>query len=404
MRPKLPDPIRLNLQTRLTMLQSVRSPTAEHLWQQIDALRLLDRFDEALDLLEAIPDATADPGQRLVHAELLLGLDDPARTDQAAQILANMLRNELPTALRVRALTKLSNIRRDARDLDAARVLLLEALELDPTNAAAVRKYAVVEADTGRMHELLAKCRVMIAAGDCSPRLTATYVTALAAAGDVEEARKVRGAEDLLWSGQLPCPEGHGDISTFNAALLDELQAHPSLRYENSRRASVDSWRVDELYMANSRVVKALLETIAGCVEHYIQDVVDAPGRASDTLFDAVRPEAAQFDSWAVLTNADGYEDWHIHGSGWISGVYYVAVPDGLPRQNSKGGMDRAGAIAFGWAERLLGEGTSAELGEQLFHPEEGQLILFPSHLHHRTWPHGLDDQRIAVSFDVVPV
>lgn len=403
MRPNLPTPTRLNLQTRLTMLQSVRTPTPEHLWQQIDALRLLDRFSEALDLLETMPDRPAGPGQQLLHAELLLGLDDAARTVQAAQILTDVLREALPAVLRVKALTKLSDIRRDACDYDAARTLLLEALELDPTNAAAIRKYAVVEADTGHMHELLAKCRAMIAAGDDSPRLTATYVTALAATGDVADARRVRGAEELLWSGQLPCPEGHDDISAFNAALLDELQAHPSLRYENSRRASVDSWRIDELYMANSKAVKALLETISNCVESYVRDVVDAPGRAKDTPFDAVRPGAAQFDSWAVLTNADGYEDWHIHGSGWISGVYYVSVPDGLPRKDSTNALDRAGAIAFGWPERLLGEGTSAELGEELFHPEEGQLILFPSHLHHRTWPHGLDDQRIAVSFDVVP-
>ncbi|MEL7447287.1 MAG: putative 2OG-Fe(II) oxygenase [Pseudomonadota bacterium] len=388
------------------MFRSVPSPTPAQLWQQARVLHLLDRNEDALALVEGLNSDESSAGQVLLLAQILLGIGHPSASDRASQILERLCASDAPTALRVQALIALSNIMRDQQDYDRARTLLLEALELDPTNAAAIRKYGVIEADTDRMPELLDKCRAMLDAGVRAPRLTSTYAMALAGNGAIDEAYKAR-AGDLMWHGALSCPDGFASIAEFNAALVEELLTHPSLRYENTRRASVNSWRIDELYMSGSKLVKVLLEQFASAVERYVRDVVEAPGRAQDTLFDDVRPDASELSPWAVLTKADGYEDWHIHGSGWISGVYYVTVPEGLPRGYGDNAQDRAedraGAIAFGWSERLLGEGSSAKLGEELIHPEPGMLVLFPSHLHHRTWPHGREDDRIAISFDVVP-
>jgi uncharacterized protein (TIGR02466 family) len=92
-----------------------------------------------------------------------------------------------------------------------------------------------------------------------------------------------------------------------------------------------------------------------------------------------------------------GHESWHIHPDGWISGVYYVAVPEGSP------GDDRAGAIELG----PMPFGTDARLSawpRSRVAPLPGQLLMFPSYYGHRTWPTGRDEPRVCVAFDVVPV
>ena len=39
----------------------------------------------------------------------------------------------------------------------------------------------------------------------------------------------------------------------------------------------------------------------------------------------------------------------------------------------------------------------------KLFQPEEGKMLLFPSHFYHRTLPLSGDQRRISVAFDVMP-
>ena len=38
-----------------------------------------------------------------------------------------------------------------------------------------------------------------------------------------------------------------------------------------------------------------------------------------------------------------------------------------------------------------------------IFQPEEGDIVFFPSSLHHRTIPFSTDTDRIMISFDLMP-
>jgi hypothetical protein len=99
------------------------------------------------------------------------------------------------------------------------------------------------------------------------------------------------------------------------------------------------------------------------------------------------------------MTDAEGFELWHVHQFGWISGVYYVDIPEAVTE-----GDDKGGCIAFGLPDDMVGEEAAAAFGEILVRPTPGLLMLFPSHTYHRTFAHGADERRICLAFDIQPL
>ena len=103
-------------------------------------------------------------------------------------------------------------------------------------------------------------------------------------------------------------------------------------------------------------------------------------------------PKKIEIDAWYVRILKSGHQSSHIHPSGWISGVLYLKTVE-LPKQNE-------GAIEFS----LNGEHYSNVNSPKLIHqPKLGDIVFFPSSLHHRTVPFSTNADRIIVSFDLKP-
>ena len=75
-----------------------------------------------------------------------------------------------------------------------------------------------------------------------------------------------------------------------------------------------------------------------------------------------------------------------------------VRVPPGVSRSAD----DNAGWIEFGRPDPFFGVTEASAL--RLFQPEEGLMLLFPSHFWHRTIPFVDSEPRISIAFDLVPV
>jgi hypothetical protein len=103
--------------------------------------------------------------------------------------------------------------------------------------------------------------------------------------------------------------------------------------------------------------------------------------------------------SWGVRMWRQGYQVSHIHHHAWLSGVYYVQLPDVIHDSSNAG---HEGWIEFGRG----GEGyyVSSEPEIRLIQPVEGMLLTFPSYMWHRTIPFESPNERISIAFDVVPV
>jgi tetratricopeptide (TPR) repeat protein len=103
-------------------------------------------------------------------------------------------------------------------------------------------------------------------------------------------------------------------------------------------------------------------------------------------------PSGNNLFGWHVILKHQGYQRAHIHNGGWLSGVVYLKVVPSL-------GKDE-GAIEFSLNGEYYSDVNSPKL---TFQPESGDIVFFPSSLHHRTIPFTTDTDRIIVSFDLVP-
>ena len=103
-------------------------------------------------------------------------------------------------------------------------------------------------------------------------------------------------------------------------------------------------------------------------------------------------PSEYNLYGWHVILKQQGYQLPHIHTSGWLSGVIYLKVVPPLEKNE--------GAIEFGLNGPYYSDDNSPSVMHQ---PSVGDIVLFPSSLHHGTIPFTTDTDRIVVSFDLAP-
>ena len=97
------------------------------------------------------------------------------------------------------------------------------------------------------------------------------------------------------------------------------------------------------------------------------------------------------------MMRSGGHQLAHIHPLGWMSGVYYAA----LPPQVADDDPAQAGWIRFGRPGALLADLDG--LNCHTIRPQEGLLVLFPSYLYHHTIPFESSERRISIAFDALP-
>ena len=100
-------------------------------------------------------------------------------------------------------------------------------------------------------------------------------------------------------------------------------------------------------------------------------------------------------NSWAVLLSDGGYQLSHIHPEAWMSGVYYVA----LPETGMGEGCGEEGWIEFGYPTDQLVIKVPPPV--RRVEPTPGLLVTFPSYTFHRTLPFSGRGERICIAFDI---
>ena len=363
-------------------------------------LSILDRHEEALAEYESITESERNHGVLFQMARMHRAIGGDDSENRAAALLGCALDQDTSDHARAAMLTEMGDIQRTKGQLDLAAENFHTALKIQPSYYKALRKLVVTQFDLGQAAALLPVIEELVQQGIVNTRLNASWLAVLAGLGRVQEASALRGLELFLREEEIAPPAGYPNLEQFNAELAKEILGHPALRYENSQQASNHSWRVDELLVRQPPALSALTQVIARQVTSYAASPDISGHQGFAACFSRLMPEKARLNPWSIITRKKGYESWHTHDAGWMSGVYYVTVPDGLGTQSHTNVM--AGAIEFGWPERLLGEGASARLGNRIIHPRPGMLLLFPSHIHHRTYPHGKEKDRICISFDIV--
>ena len=115
----------------------------------------------------------------------------------------------------------------------------------------------------------------------------------------------------------------------------------------------------------------------------------------SDEGFIKNWPQNTNLYGWIIELNKGGNLRSHMHKLGWLSGSLYLQLKK-IPRSNQ-------GNIVFDL------HGADYPKDSKIFPNiefdiEQGDIILFPSSIFHKTIPFDLDENRITLAFDIKPI
>lgn len=173
-------------------------------------------------------------------------------------------------------------------------------------------------------------------------------------------------------------------------AAIERLHAYAHHPFAQSVRAGAQATlRLDGGHEAP---IEALLARLREAADRHAASV--APGADP---FTSVGARAARMSgAWTIRLGASGSHANHVHALGWLSSVFYVAVP-----AESRDPEKKAGWLKFGQP----GVATRPPLEpERYVAPRPGRLVLFPSYAWHGVTPIAADEPRITVAFDALPV
>jgi tetratricopeptide (TPR) repeat protein len=378
----------------LTFLQQAHAtkPTPASRQKLAKLLIFEERLTEAHQLLTNVADLHAN--ECLMLASCCLQLDRPDLDREAAEVAHRVFSLTEDGKFHSAALAFTGKVLIRQGDLAAAQQVLQRALELDPANLDACKRLAFVHMKNGDDRGFAETADLLARKGVKHCRLFAAQVLSLARNGQREEAQDLWGFDRFAKQDTIAPPAGWSDLEAFNSDLAEELLTHPGMRFDRIGSASNQTWRVEHPLREDRPAIAALADLLI--------DRIVARSTALDAMnhpWITARPDNAFLRMWSVITDSDGFEDWHVHQFGWMSGVYYVRVPQSISAGNSDGGC-----LKFGLPDDLAGSATAADFGHRLLRPRDGLMTTFPSHVYHRTFPHATGEKRICVGYDVRPI
>ena len=99
---------------------------------------------------------------------------------------------------------------------------------------------------------------------------------------------------------------------------------------------------------------------------------------------------------WAIINNQNSYNVRHFHPKSILSAAYYVKAKENCGNIKFFDPVDQKSMIA---PPKIKNTQLSAEAAS--FKPSEGDLLVFPSYLHHSVDENLSGEERIVISFNV---
>lgn len=187
-------------------------------------------------------------------------------------------------------------------------------------------------------------------------------------------------------------PAGFADIETFNQAVIDHILKRAALEYDPPGVSTQGGWHSGNLLLDPHPIMASLRAMLQSVFETYLTGL---PAE-SDHPFLRQRFANVSLVAQAQVLESDGYLKSHIHPNSWVSGAYYLAIPDVVSQ-----GADNPGWIEFGRPTDEIR--TEVDLETRCVKPEPGLAVLFPSYFFHGTRPFASESPRISMGVDVRP-
>ncbi|AGH31515.1 hypothetical protein SWZG_00002 [Synechococcus phage S-SKS1] len=183
-----------------------------------------------------------------------------------------------------------------------------------------------------------------------------------------------------------------GIIFPTNFYIADLFNEHQNQKYKNflmelskrtegERRSNRNGWQSDT-FLWKENIFKPLLD-----------ETLNASKIIANNLSNKELPQMVVRAMWGNINPKGGFNFTHVHPSGWLSGVYYIQLPE---KNNEIVFQDPRSA-------RMMDFQRSSLIKDEYFshYPKVGELLLFPSWLPHFVTPNTSDQNRISISFNV---
>ena len=174
---------------------------------------------------------------------------------------------------------------------------------------------------------------------------------------------------------------------------INEMLRQELLRLDGERESMTTAYRDENLLSSEHPAISWLRDCIHHAVIRYVKN------SEIDYALDW------HLQGWPNINRFGDYHNLHNHPHAWLSGTYYVTVPENpldLP-----GRADRTpGAISFFDPRPQANMNAISKDGqvdpEYRVQPKAGEILLWPAFLHHAVHPNLSENERISVSFNVV--
>lgn len=289
----------------------------------------------------------------------------------------------------------LGNALQDSGDLEGAIAAYRNGLALRPGHPGLATNLAAALLKLGAAAEARQQLEGVLAQDPQNVRALAYLTTVLQELGAEAEADRLLNLERLTWRGALSVPQGYASLEAFNEALADAIRQHPTLTWsaDPKRRAVREGAVTGDILSQPTGTIADLKQSLCQAIDAYIAALPDEAGHP----FLGRKPRTYALLGWGNVLRAQGHQAPHVHNLGWLSGVYYVTVPDFGEATDAAGAHE--GSIEFGRPGYDLPIRFTPKCA--LIEPVAGQAIFFPSYFWHGTVPFARDVERISLAFDL---
>jgi len=321
--------------------------------------------------------------------ELATVLSECDKLDEAKSILDKL---QYESEVQVPALFKLGVLNTRLGNSRDAISCYSRILEIEGKNVGALNQLADQHLLLGRPNDALPFLEQSIGIETSNSRALSLLAVAFNLLGDRRALLELYSAELYLVETSISVPDGFQNITQFNEKLLAGVEQHAQMREDSPNRATVGGLQSRSI----SAIPDAAMENLNALFMAATRDMSINCKKFPQHPFSRGVPERYKLESWMVRLQDGGFQRPHNHPAGWLSGCYYLQVPEVVGQSSSQ-----AGYLEFGRPDEIYQ--IQDPLIIQSYCPAPGKLVTFPSFYWHKTIPFEAAEERICIAFDIRP-
>ncbi len=254
--------------------------------------------------------------------------------------------------------------------------------------------------ELGRPQDAIKHSADWVALEPANVEALAFHALLLVENGQQSEAAPLLDFDRLVQTRMVDVPEGFDDLVAFNQALASHVLQHEALKTPPEDHPT---WHHPALKIGSYINSGACgpVEQLEQAMHKAVSSYFEQAGEDASHPFLGVRPNGYRIEAWSAVLEGEGNQKPHIHKDGYLSGCYYITIPEEISSpENGADGTVKGGFEVGRPPEELE---MSGQFPSRVIKPAEGLMVLFPAYLYHGTIPFKSDQKRICIAFDVVP-